>query len=81
MVEAIIETGRTHQIRRHFSMMGSPILGDVRYSADKDIAKKEKIMYLCATGLQFDHPVLKGIRLKESIPVPLFIQRLQGRLD
>lgn len=26
-----IETGRLHQIRRHFEMIGHPVIGDPRY--------------------------------------------------
>jgi 23S rRNA (uracil1939-C5)-methyltransferase len=31
LVEIRLETGRTHQIRRHFAMIGHPVLGDERY--------------------------------------------------
>ncbi len=33
LVEAQIETGRTHQIRRHLSSIGHPIAGDLRYGS------------------------------------------------
>jgi len=31
MVKVLLETGRTHQIRVHFSHIGHPILGDTLY--------------------------------------------------
>lgn len=31
LVEVILETGRRHQIRRHFAALGHPVLGDPRY--------------------------------------------------
>lgn len=31
MVQVLLETGRTHQIRVHFSHIGHPILGDTLY--------------------------------------------------
>jgi 23S rRNA pseudouridine1911/1915/1917 synthase len=33
LVEAQIETGRTHQIRRHLASIGHPIIGDRRYGS------------------------------------------------
>ena len=33
LVEARLETGRTHQIRAHFAAIGHPVAGDPRYGA------------------------------------------------
>jgi len=35
LVECILETGRTHQIRVHFQNMGHPLFGDPEYGGDK----------------------------------------------
>jgi 23S rRNA pseudouridine1911/1915/1917 synthase len=50
LIECILETGRTHQIRVHMNFKGNPILGDKSYGKsktkfkkiDKDIEKKIK---------------------------------------
>ena len=80
-LEVTIETGRTHQIRRHLSMLGCPIVGDVRYASagrvSKEAALRENFMYLCATGLKFDHPVLDNIQVEQNIKIPqLFRERI-----
>lgn len=36
LVSVILHTGRTHQIRRHFALIGNPVVGDVLYG-DKTI--------------------------------------------
>ncbi|MEZ0344844.1 MAG: RluA family pseudouridine synthase [Caldimicrobium sp.] len=49
-------TGRTHQLRVHFSSLGHPILGDPLYGGLKpDLPKPERLM-LHAAGLTFLHP-------------------------
>ena len=40
VIEVEIETGRTHQIRRHLASIGHPILGDIRYGG----APAERLM-------------------------------------
>ena len=77
-----LQTGRFHQIRVQLSLMGFPILGDIRYGApfllpDKNIA-------LCATSISFKLATSKKIissppslssyesSVKEvSIPIPV----------
>lgn len=59
LVEVILETGRTHQIRVHFSAFRHPLVGDTMYGADPTLAAKLKIdrQWLHAVKLSFEHPV------------------------
>lgn len=69
LVEVSIQTGRTHQIRVHFSEMGHPILGDTLYGSPSKYYEKCKRHMLHAHALTFEHPVTHGIVRVES-PVP-----------
>ncbi|UCD80275.1 MAG: RluA family pseudouridine synthase [Desulfobacterales bacterium] len=53
-VDVIIRTGRKHQIRRHFEMIGFPVMGDPRYGTGN---KKTAGMRLTATALEFECPI------------------------
>ena len=53
-----LETGRTHQIRVHFSALHHPCVGDPLYGADPTIAKRLGLsrQWLHAWKLGFEHP-------------------------
>ena len=55
-IQIIIRTGRKHQIRRHFEMIGHPIMGDPRYGKGN---KNNEGLQLVATALEFDCPFKK----------------------
>jgi 23S rRNA pseudouridine1911/1915/1917 synthase len=59
LCEVLLETGRTHQIRVHFSAFRHPLLGDTMYGADPTLAKKLSIdrQWLHAKELGFSHPI------------------------
>lgn len=55
VVRVKLHTGRTHQIRVHFSDLGYPLAGDDMYGGSlKDIRRQA----LCCTRLIFQHPIL-----------------------
>lgn len=58
LVEVKLETGRTHQIRVHFSALHHPCAGDLTYGADPVLARRLGLerQWLHAVGLGFDHP-------------------------
>ena len=58
LLEIHLETGRTHQIRVHFSALRHPCVGDLTYGADPTLAKKLGLerQWLHAVGLGFEHP-------------------------
>lgn len=58
LVEVILETGRTHQIRIHLASNGFPIVGDSKYGKEEDLKLKTG-MFLAAVNLQFKHPVTR----------------------
>jgi 23S rRNA pseudouridine1911/1915/1917 synthase len=59
LCEVNLETGRTHQIRVHFSAFKHPLLGDTMYGADPKLAKKVGItrQWLHSKELGFTHPI------------------------
>lgn len=62
LVEALPETGRLHQIRRHLCHIGHPLVGDVNHGRG-DINRKYRAEYdlhrlaLHAHRLSFEHPL------------------------
>ena len=58
LLEVRLETGRTHQIRVHFSAVRHPCVGDVMYGADPTLSARLKLtrQWLHAMRLAFDHP-------------------------
>lgn len=58
LVTVHLETGRTHQIRVHFSAMRHPCVGDLMYGADPVLARRTNLtrQWLHAVELSFEHP-------------------------
>jgi len=58
LLQIELETGRTHQIRVHFSALRHPLVGDMTYGADHTIAERLEITrpWLHARELKFRHP-------------------------
>ena len=59
LLEIELETGRTHQIRVHFSALHHPLVGDLTYGADHTIADRLNVHrpWLHARELKLIHPV------------------------
>jgi tRNA pseudouridine32 synthase / 23S rRNA pseudouridine746 synthase len=56
IVDVTIKTGRLHQIRRHFDMIGFPVMGDPKYGKGN---KNTEGMKLVAYSLKFKCPFSK----------------------
>lgn len=58
LMDITLETGRTHQIRVHFSALGHPCAGDLTYGADPHLASELGLtrQWLHAVELGFTHP-------------------------
>jgi len=74
LVEVVLETGRTHQIRVHFSAFRHPLVGDTMYGADPKLAAKVQLdrQWLHAKKLSFVHPT-KGetVEFESEYPAEL----------
>jgi 23S rRNA pseudouridine1911/1915/1917 synthase len=59
LLEIVLETGRTHQIRVHMSAFHHPLVGDTMYGADPTLASKLGLdrQWLHAIRLAFEHPI------------------------
>ena len=75
LVEAVLHTGRTHQIRVHFQFIGFPLVGDATYGNRQNQRLSELTGYtaprqmLHAFRLAFTHP-RTGKRLSSEAPLP-----------
>ena len=73
LVEARLETGRTHQIRVHLSHIGYPVLGDPLYGPKKQPFKTDG-QILHARALKLRHPSTGAIMEFEA-PLPEYFQK------
>jgi 23S rRNA pseudouridine1911/1915/1917 synthase len=74
LVEVILETGRTHQIRVHFSAFRHPLVGDTMYGADPKLAARVGLdrQWLHAVKLSFEHPTSgEHVEFESSYPTEL----------
>lgn len=78
LVEARLETGRTHQIRVHMAHIGHPLLGDYVYGPKKNPYGVDGQM-LHAYLLGFVHPET-GEYLEFQSPLPAEFERVLKRL-
>jgi len=72
LMDCRIETGRTHQIRVHMKMLGTPVIGDALYgkaALDKKLPVVPQRQMLHAFRLSFRHPITH-IDLVLEAPMP-----------
>lgn len=67
MVELLLETGRTHQIRVHMSHIGHPLVGDFLYGGENPTLIDRQALH--SYKLAINHPVT-GERLVLEAPLP-----------
>jgi len=78
LIEAQLETGRTHQIRVHMSYIGHPLLGDTVYGTQKQPFKLEG-QVLHARVLGFIHPTT-GEYMEFEADLPKYFKNLIEKL-
>ncbi|MFG1608152.1 RluA family pseudouridine synthase [Actinoplanes sp. NPDC049265] len=63
LIDVRLETGRTHQIRVHFSALRHPCAGDLTYGADPALATRLGLtrQWLHARELAFEHPATRDV--------------------
>lgn len=75
-IEADLRTGRTHQIRVHFSALGCPVVGDTLYGAPRQEHVGTELLpqldrnFLHAARVSFAHP-RTGQRIEIRAPLPI----------
>jgi 23S rRNA pseudouridine1911/1915/1917 synthase len=80
LVEARLETGRTHQIRVHFASLGHPVAGDGVYGGRRrTVPVALDGLALHAAALGFVNPVTQE-RVEYSSPLPPRMERLLSHL-
>jgi 23S rRNA pseudouridine1911/1915/1917 synthase len=67
LLEARLETGRTHQIRVHMEAIKHPLVGDITYGGPDRYGLERQFLHSCR--LTFKHPVT-GEELKFEAPLP-----------
>lgn len=77
LLKIYLETGRTHQIRVHFTSLGMPLAGDDMYGGSRDLIGRQA---LHCGQLDFTHPIT-GEPMHFSIPLPEDMAALCGICD
>ncbi|MCL2353814.1 MAG: RluA family pseudouridine synthase [Defluviitaleaceae bacterium] len=71
LIQATLETGRTHQIRVHMAHIGHPVLGDPIYSnAKQNFGLEGQALHACFLG--FEHPIDGKDMLFGTLKPPYF---------
>lgn len=90
LVKATPQTGRTHQIRVHFSELGHPVAGDrmygrgrlnhIRDDRARSLIRRMDRHFLHASSISFMHPETGG-RVRLTSPLPNQLEQLLHALE
>ena len=82
LLKVELETGRTHQIRVHMSAIRHPLVGDLTYGADPNLANEIGVArpWLHAQALEFAHP-LSGLTISVTAKYPSDLTDSLSRLS
>ena len=83
VVDIVIETGRTHQVRVHAADLGYPVVGDTRYGGQvsEQLARRLGLdrLFLHAAALSFDSP-RDGRVIRVECPLDAALNDVMDRL-
>jgi 23S rRNA pseudouridine1911/1915/1917 synthase len=77
LVELLLETGRTHQIRVHLAHLGHPVVGDHLYGENEPFLIERQALH--ALSLSLKHPVT-GKQMVFLAPLPEDMESLINKL-
>lgn len=82
LLKVELETGRTHQIRVHMSAIRHPLVGDLTYGADPNLAQEIGVTrpWLHAQALEFTHPI-SGLPINVTASYPRDLTDSLSRLS
>lgn len=82
LLKVELETGRTHQIRVHMSAIRHPLVGDLTYGADPNLAEEIGVSrpWLHAQALEFTHPI-SGLPISVNAEYPRDLTDSLSRLS
>ncbi|MBU6263665.1 MAG: RluA family pseudouridine synthase [Actinomycetales bacterium] len=82
LLKVELETGRTHQIRVHMSAIRHPLVGDLTYGADPNLAEEIGVSrpWLHAQALEFTHPI-SGLPISVNADYPRDLTDSLSRLS
>jgi 23S rRNA pseudouridine1911/1915/1917 synthase len=80
LLDASLETGRTHQIRVHLEAIGLPVSGDPVYGVGGDLGLERQFLH--AHALAFDHPAdRRRVELESPLPADLHAALHRARAE
>ena len=78
LVDIQLHTGRTHQIRVHFSAIGCPLVGDDMYDGRMDVGLTRQALH--CYELQFNHPFTQE-PLHFTCPLPVDMDEVKKLIE